>query len=82
MVLQIAKFIERHGLPWVVGKASLKASSQEKRAMATDLAREWCRTVAVLSSGVDVAFLDIKETNGHCRKRRAEIYESGFGQHC
>lgn len=52
-----AKFVERHGMPWVVGKAPAKATEPEKRRMAADLARMVQDCVAAVSAGSEVEFL-------------------------
>lgn len=52
-----AKFVERYGLPWTVGKAPAKALRQEKRDMAADLARMVQDCVAVIPFGSEVQLL-------------------------
>ena len=52
-----AKFVERHGLPWVVGNAPAKAEQDEKRQMAANLARMVQDCVAVIPAGSDVKLL-------------------------
>lgn len=52
-----AKFVERHGLPWVVGSASAKAEASEKRDMAANLARMVQDCVAVIPAGSEVKLL-------------------------
>lgn len=52
-----AKFVERHGLPWVVGSASAKAEASEKRDMAANLARMVQDCVAVIPAGAEVKLL-------------------------
>ncbi|MDR1398115.1 MAG: DUF935 domain-containing protein [Desulfarculales bacterium] len=52
-----AKFVERHGLPWVVGKAPKGASGQDKREMAAHMARMVQDCVAVLPAGAEIEFL-------------------------
>lgn len=52
-----AKFVERHGLPWVVGSASAKADASEKRDMAANLARMVQDCVAVIPAGAEVKLL-------------------------
>ncbi|CAK7024650.1 MAG: hypothetical protein DELT_02530 [Desulfovibrio sp.] len=52
-----AKFVERHGMPWVVGNAPAKATAEEKRKMAVDLARMVRDCVAALSAGSDVKLI-------------------------
>ena len=43
-----ARFVERHGLPWVVGEAPARAERLEKQAMARDLSRMVQDAVAVI----------------------------------
>lgn len=52
-----AKFVERHGLPWTVGKAPAKAERKEKQQMAGDLARMVQDCVAVVPYGSEVQLL-------------------------
>ena len=52
-----AKFVERHGLPWVVGNAPPKATDEEKKKVAHDLSRMVRDCVAALSAGSDVKFI-------------------------
>lgn len=52
-----AKFVERHGLPWTVGKAPAKAERKEKQRMAGDLARMVQDCVAVVPYGSEVQLL-------------------------
>ena len=59
-----AKFVERHGLPWVVGEAPVKAERDEKRLMAANLARMVQDCVAVVPAGADVKLLNSGTTQG------------------
>lgn len=52
-----AKFVERHGMPWVVGKAPAKATDVEKKKMALDLARMVQDCVAAVSAGSEIQLL-------------------------
>jgi phage gp29-like protein len=52
-----AHFVERHGMPWVVGKATKGAGPADKRAMAADIARMVRDCVAVIPSGAEVNLL-------------------------
>lgn len=52
-----AKFVERHGMPWVVGSAPINAEASEKRDMAAGLSRMVQDCVAVIPAGADVKFL-------------------------
>ena len=49
-----ARFVERHGMPWVVGEAPAKAERLEKQAMARDLSRMVQDAVAVIPHGASV----------------------------
>lgn len=59
-----AKFVERHGLPWVVGNAPSKAERDEKRQMAANLARMVQDCVAVIPAGADVKLLSSGTAQG------------------
>lgn len=59
-----AKFVERHGLPWVVGSAPVKAEQDEKRRMAANLARMVQDCVAVIPAGADVKLLSSGTAQG------------------
>ena len=59
-----AKFVERHGLPWVVGNAPSKAEQDEKRQMAANLARMVQDCVAVIPAGADVKLLSSGTAQG------------------
>ena len=52
-----AKFVERHGMPWVVGNAPPKATEADKRKMALDLASMVMNCVAALPAGSDIKFI-------------------------
>lgn len=62
-----AKFIEKFGLPWVIGKAPRGASDDEKRAIAVNLARMVEDAVAVIPQGAEVQLISPsgQETNMH-----------------
>lgn len=49
-----AKFIEKYGMPWVIGKASQGATKAEKREIAANLARMVEDAVAVIPKGSEV----------------------------
>ncbi|MDE5832971.1 MAG: DUF935 domain-containing protein, partial [Desulfovibrio sp.] len=49
-----ARFVERHGLPWVIGEAPSQATAIEKRAMAKDLSAMVQDAVAVIPHGAKV----------------------------
>lgn len=59
-----AKFVERHGLPWVVGEAPAKAERLEKQDMARDLARMVQDAVAVIPHGANVKLESAGQTQG------------------
>lgn len=48
-------FLEKYGMPWAVGTAPAKATREEKRAMAADLARMTQDAVAVIPYGATVS---------------------------
>ncbi len=52
-----AKFVERFGLPWVIGKAPPRAQRADKAQMAADLARMVRDCIAALPAGSDVQLL-------------------------
>lgn len=49
-----ARFVERHGLPWVIGEAPAQAEHKEKVIMARDLSRMVQDAVAVIPHGAKV----------------------------
>lgn len=57
-----AKFVERHGMPWIVGNAPPLAEAGEKREIVADLARMVQDCVAVMPAGSDVKFLSAGTT--------------------
>lgn len=59
-----ARFVERHGMPWVVGEAPAKAERLEKREMARDLARMVQDAVAVIPHGASVKLESAGQTQG------------------
>ena len=59
-----ARFVERHGLPWVVGEAPAKAERLEKQAMARDLSRMVQDAVAVIPHGASVKLESAGQTQG------------------
>ena len=64
-----ARFVERHGMPWVVGEAPAQAEAGEKREMARNLARMVQDAVAVIPHGAKVEL----ETAGQAQ---AAIHEA------
>lgn len=59
-----ARFVERHGMPWVVGEAPAQAERAEKREMARDLARMVQDAVAVIPHGASVKLESAGQTQG------------------
>lgn len=57
-----AKFVERHGMPWIVGNVPPRAEAGEKREIVADLARMVQDCVAVMPAGSDVKFLSAGTT--------------------
>lgn len=64
-----SRFVERHGMPWVVGNAPPRATPQEKRAMAQDLSRMVQDCVAAIPFGSTVEFLTAGPTQGELHER-------------
>ena len=64
-----AKFVERHGMPWVIGKAPAKATEQDKRVIAADMARMVRDCVAVLPAGSEVEFLSMTGSQDQMHER-------------
>lgn len=63
------KFIERHGMPWVVGTAPAKAEASEKRDMVAGLARMVQDCVAVVPAGADVKFMTAGTTQNQLHEQ-------------
>lgn len=59
-----ARFVERHGMPWVVGEAPAKATAPEKRDMARGLSRMVQDAVAVIPYGANVRLEGAGQTQG------------------
>ena len=59
-----ARFVERHGMPWVVGEAPAKATALEKRDMARGLSRMVQDAVAVIPYGANVKLEGAGQTQG------------------
>ena len=59
-----ARFVERHGLPWVVGKAPSQASEEDKRKIARGLSRMVQDAVAVVPFGAEVTLESAGQTQG------------------
>jgi phage gp29-like protein len=64
-----AKFIERHGLPWVIGKAPKGANPQDKRDIAAGMARMVRDCVAVIPAGSEVTFMTPGSTQDMLHER-------------
>ena len=52
-----ARFVERHGMPWVIGKAAPGADAKKKREIAADLFRMARDCVAAIPAGSEVQLL-------------------------
>ena len=59
-----ARFVERHGMPWVVGEAPAKATALEKQDMARGLSRMVQDAVAVIPYGANVKLEGAGQTQG------------------
>ncbi|MFR6036049.1 MAG: DUF935 domain-containing protein [Desulfovibrio piger] len=59
-----ARFVERHGMPWVVGKAPSQASEEDKRKIARGLSRMVQDAVAVVPFGAEVKLESAGQTQG------------------
>lgn len=59
-----ARFVERHGMPWVVGEAPAKATALEKRDMARGLSRMVQDAVSVVPHGATVKLESAGQTQG------------------
>lgn len=59
-----ARFVERHGMPWVVGEAPARAGEIEKRAMAQGLSRMVQDAVAVIPHGASVKLESAGQAQG------------------
>jgi len=59
-----ARFVERHGMPWVVGEAPAQAKEPEKRDMARGLSRMVQDAVAVIPHGANVKLESAGQTQG------------------
>lgn len=68
-----ARFVERHGMPWVVGEAPVKAEAHEKAEMARNLARMVQDAVAVIPNGASVTLESAGQAQG-------EIHEKFLGR--
>ncbi len=59
-----ARFVERHGMPWVVGEAPARATAVEKQDMARGLSRMVQDAVAVIPYGANVKLESAGQTQG------------------
>lgn len=64
-----AKFVERHGMPWVVGTAPAKAEANEKRDMVTGLSRMVQDCVAVIPAGAEIKLLSAGATQNQLHEQ-------------
>lgn len=64
-----ARFVERHGMPWVVGEAPVKAEAHEKAEMARNLARMVQDAVAVIPNGAKVTMESPGQTQSEIHEK-------------
>lgn len=64
-----ARFVERHGMPWVVGEAPAGADPEEKQRMARNLARMVQDAVAVIPHGANVKLESVSQTQGEIHEK-------------
>lgn len=64
-----ARFVERHGMPWVVGEAPSQAKAAEKGEMARNLARIVQDAVAVIPHGANVKLESAGQTQGEIHEQ-------------
>lgn len=64
-----ARFVERHGMPWVVGEAPSQATKPEKREMAQNLSRMVQDAVAVIPHGSNVKLESAGQTQGEIHEK-------------
>lgn len=64
-----ARFVERHGMPWVVGEAPSQAKPAEKAEMARNLARMVQDAVAVIPHGANVKLESAGQTQGEIHEK-------------
>lgn len=72
-----ARFVERHGMPWVVGKAPSQVSEEDKRKIARGLSRMVQDAVAVVPFGAEVKLESAGQTQGAIRHRAKRIGSGG-----
>lgn len=64
-----ARFVERHGMPWVVGEAPVKAEASEKQEMARNLSRMVQDAVAVIPNGAKVTLESAGQTQSEIHEK-------------
>lgn len=64
-----ARFVERHGMPWVVGEAPSQATDIEKNTMARNLARMVQDAVAVIPHGANVKLESAGQTQSEIHEK-------------
>lgn len=64
-----ARFVERHGMPWVVGEAPARATALEKQDMARGLSRMVQDAVAVIPYGANVKLEGTGQTQGQLHEQ-------------
>lgn len=64
-----ARFVERHGLPWVIGEAPAQAKAQEKTEMARNLACMVQDAVAVIPHGANVKLESAGQAQGEIHEK-------------
>ena len=64
-----ARFVERHGMPWVVGMAPSQASEDDKRRIARDLSRMVQDAVAVVPYGSEIKLESAGQTQSEIHEK-------------
>lgn len=64
-----SRFVERHGMPWVVGEAPSQAKAEDKNEMARNLARMVQDAVAVIPHGANVKLESAGQTQGEIHEK-------------
>lgn len=64
-----ARFVERHGMPWVVGEAPAQATALEKQKMAASLSRMVQDAVAVIPHGSNVKLESPGQSQGEIHEK-------------
>ncbi len=73
-------FVERYGMPWAVGVAPAKATREDKRAMAQDLARMVQDAVAVIPYGADVRLETVSGQVGDLHDRFLRRWDASISK--